>query len=151
MSDKPKLRPAVVAIVDEVSRLTLLEATALVEALEDRLGVSATPGDRRPFIISNPPWIFLNTPPEGFVVFDVWVDAPGSDRKFLLMLLRERLNLTLDAAIALVAGLPGRLGLQLQRFDLEPWLADLKRLGLTAKAVEVPREEWREEWRERWR
>lgn len=43
MADEKKLNKTVEKLVDEISKLTVLELSELVEALQDKLGVSAMP------------------------------------------------------------------------------------------------------------
>lgn len=128
MGDDSKLRPSVVTIVDEVSRLNASEASSLVRALEDRLGVLASPA---------PSWddwsCGTRNPPDIFV--DLWVEDPGSQRLPLIALLRRRLFLTIKEARDLCDRLPGRLGLEIYRPSAAEWIADLRQIQVAAKYV----------------
>ncbi len=128
MGDKRTLRPSVVNIVDEVSKLSLVDASELVKALERHLGVTARPA---PAAITTPRYFGIVNPPE----FSVWADAPGPNRKQMVMLLRERLGLSLVEAIAFADRLPGLVREGVDPPTADEWLSEFRRLGLLGKKI----------------
>lgn len=132
MGDKRTLSPSVVKIVDGVSGLSLVEASELLKALEEHLGV--TIASRAPLtavVNPGPPFRGFVNPPE----YSLWVEAPGPNRKQMVMLLRERLRMTLAEAVALADRLPGLVLENTDMLTAEEWLAELRRLGIAAKKI----------------
>lgn len=132
MGDDRKLRPSVVTIVDAITRLSAGEAAALLAAVEERLGVSATPSTS----YADDPFRFGTFNPPAMIV-DVWIDAPGPQRIPLIALLRQRLALSMERTIEFCDRLPGNLGLDLSPDEGSRWLAELEEIRVNAKVIVV--------------
>lgn len=132
MGDKRTLSPSVVSIVDGVSDLSRAEVLELLRALEQRLGVAAWPDPITSTV--NPPFSRgTYNPPD----YSIWVDAPGPNRKQLILLLRERLGLSLADAVALADRLPGLVHECVDPPTADEWLSELRRLGLAGKKIDL--------------
>ena len=89
-------------LVDNISKLTLLEASELVKALEDKLGVKAAPvavaapaaGAAAPVAAAEP------------TEFNVELTAAGANKINVIKVVREITGLGLGEAKALVEGAP---------------------------------------------
>jgi len=62
---------------------------------------------------------------------------PGVHRKQLILLLRERLRLSVAHAIARSDDLPGLLVGGLDKVTAEEWLDELRRIGVAGKMTEA--------------
>ncbi|MEZ4407710.1 MAG: 50S ribosomal protein L7/L12 [Polyangiales bacterium] len=91
------------SLVDNISKLTLLEASELVKALEEKLGVKAAP-----VAVAGPAAGPATTaaPVEEQTEFNVELTAAGANKINVIKVVREITGLGLAEAKALVEGAP---------------------------------------------
>jgi large subunit ribosomal protein L7/L12 len=114
-------------LVDNISKLTLLEASELVKALEDKLGVKAAPvavaapaaGAAAPVAAAEP------------TEFNVELTAAGANKINVIKVVREITGLGLGEAKALVEGAPKMLKEGLDKAAAEDLKKKLTEAGAT--------------------
>ena len=114
-------------LVDNISKLTLLEASELVKALEDKLGVKAAPvavaapaaGAAAPVAAAEP------------TEFNVELTAAGANKINVIKVVREITGLGLGEAKALVEGAPKMLKEGLEKAAAEDLRKKLTEAGAT--------------------
>ena len=114
-------------LVDNISKLTLLEASELVKALEDKLGVKAAPvavaapaaGAAAPVAAAEP------------TEFSVELTAAGANKINVIKVVREITGLGLGEAKALVEGAPKMLKEGLDKAAAEDLKKKLTEAGAT--------------------
>ncbi len=91
-------------LVDQISKLSLLEASALVKALEDKLGVKAAPAAVA--VAAAGPAVAAAPAPVEITEFHVELTAAGANKINVIKAVREITGLGLGEAKALVEGAP---------------------------------------------
>lgn len=103
---KSDLAPKLQKIIDEVEKLTVLELSELVKALEDKFGVSAS----APMMVAGAPGTAAGAPAEAVeekTEFDVILKAAGANKIAAIKAVREiNQNLGLKEAKDLVEAAP---------------------------------------------
>jgi large subunit ribosomal protein L7/L12 len=114
-------------LVDQISKLSLLEASALVKALEDKLGVKAAPvAVAAPAAAAAAP-VVAAEPTE----FNVELTAAGANKINVIKAVREITGLGLGEAKALVDGAPKTLKEGVSKADAEEMKKKLTEAGAT--------------------
>lgn len=115
-------------LVENISKLSLLEASELVKALEDKLGVKAAPvavaGPATPAAAAP---VAAAEPTE----FNVELTAAGANKINVIKAVREITGLGLGEAKALVEGAPKMLKENVQKADAEEIKKKLTDAGAT--------------------
>lgn len=91
-------------LVDQISKLSLLEASALVKALEDKLGVKAAPAAVA--VAAAGPAVAAAPAAVEVTEFHVELTAAGANKINVIKAVREITGLGLGEAKALVEGAP---------------------------------------------
>lgn len=115
-------------LVDSISKLSLLEASELVKALEDKLGVKAAPvAVAGPAAAAAPAAAAPAEPTE----FNVELTAAGANKINVIKVVREITGLGLGEAKALVEGAPKMLKEGLEKAAAEDLKKKLTEAGAT--------------------
>ena len=114
-------------LVENISKLSLLEASELVKAPEDKLGVKAAPvAAAAPAAVAVAP-VAVAEPTE----FNVELTAAGANKINVIKAVREITGLGLGEAKALVEGAPKMLKENVQKADAEEIKKKLTDAGAT--------------------
>ena len=116
-------------LVDNISKLTLLEASELVKALEDKLGVKAAPvavaapaaGAAAPVAAAEP------------TEFNVELTAAGANKINVIKVVREVTSLGLKEAKDLVEGAPPKIKEGISKAEAETIKKKFEEVGATVK------------------
>ena len=116
-------------IVEQIEKLTLLEASELKKALEDKFGVTAA----APMMMAGP---MAGAPGAGAEVeeqteFDVELVSCGANKINVIKVVRSATELGLKEAKALVDGAPNVVKEQLPKDDAEKLKKELEDAGAT--------------------
>jgi large subunit ribosomal protein L7/L12 len=118
-------------LVEQISKLTLLEASELVKALEDKLGVKAAPAAvavaAAPAATSTAAPAAAAEPTE----FHVELTAAGANKINVIKAVREITGLGLGEAKALVEGAPKMVKENVAKAEAEEMKAKLSAVGAT--------------------
>ncbi|NTW49132.1 MAG: 50S ribosomal protein L7/L12 [Chlorobiales bacterium] len=113
------------ALVEEIGKLTLTEASELVKALEEKFGVSAAPvmvaGAAAPAAAA--------APVEEKTEFDVVLKGAGANKINVIKVVRAATGLGLKEAKDLVDGAPGTVKEAISKADAEKLAKELKDAG----------------------
>lgn len=114
------------ALVEEIGKLTLTEASELVKALEEKFGVSAAPvmvaGGAAPAAAAA-------APAEEKTEFDVILKNAGANKINVIKVVRAATGLGLKEAKDLVDGAPGTVKEAISKADAEKLAKELKDAG----------------------
>lgn len=114
------------ALVEEIGKLTLTEASELVKALEEKFGVSAAPvmvaGGAAPAAAAA-------APAEEKTEFDVILKNAGANKINVIKVVRAATGLGLKEAKDLVDGAPGTVKEALSKADADKLAKELKDAG----------------------
>ena len=116
-------------LVDNISKLTLLEASELVKALEDKLGVKAAPVAVAGPV--GPAAKVEEAKPAEPTEFNVELTAAGANKINVIKVVREITGLGLGEAKALVEGAPKMLKEGLEKAAAEDLKKKLTEAGAT--------------------
>jgi large subunit ribosomal protein L7/L12 len=114
-------------IVDELSKLTLLEASELVKTLEDKWGVKAASGGGMMMMAAGP--AAGAAPAAEKTEFDVELTAAGDKKIQVIKVVRELTGLGLKDAKDLVDGAPKLVKEGIAKADAEAMKAKLEAEG----------------------
>jgi large subunit ribosomal protein L7/L12 len=114
-------------IVDELSKLTLLEASELVKTLEDKWGVKAASGGGMMMMAAGP--AAGAAPAAEKTEFDVELTAAGEKKIQVIKVVREITGLGLKDAKDLVDGAPKMVKEGIAKADAEAMKAKLEAEG----------------------
>ncbi len=117
----------VIAMIEEVKGLTVLELSELVHALEEAFGVSAAAA-------AAPAAGGAAAAVEEKTEFDVVLTAAGSNKIAVIKAVREATGLGLKEAKAVVDGAPSKVKEAISKDDAEALVAKLKEAGAEAEA-----------------
>lgn len=114
------------ALVEEIGKLTLTEASELVKALEEKFGVSAAPvmvaGGAAPAAAAA-------APVEEKTEFDVVLKNAGANKINVIKVVRAATGLGLKEAKDLVDGAPGTVKEAISKADADKLAKELKDAG----------------------
>lgn len=135
-------KPKVEELVDEVSKLTVLELSEFVKALEERFGVSAAPSalvaaPMMPGAALAPTPSTLATAPEEKTEFDVLLKEVGPQKIQVIKVVRELTGLGLREAKDLVESTANAPALVKQGINQEESKTAQAKLEEVGAAVEV--------------
>ncbi|KAK3582543.1 hypothetical protein CHS0354_024097 [Potamilus streckersoni] len=119
-------------LVEEISKLTLTEASELVKALEEKFGVSAA----APVMTGGPVGVApggIAAPVEEKTEFDVILKESGSNKINVIKVVRAATGLGLKEAKDLVEGAPKPVKEALSKADADKLAAELKEVGATVE------------------
>ena len=113
------------AIVSEVEKLTVLELSELVSAIEEKFGVSAAAA----VAVAGPAAGGAAAAAEEKTEFDVVLAEVGAEKIKVIMVVREVTGLGLGEAKALVDGAPAKLKEAVAKDDAEAIKAKFEEVG----------------------
>lgn len=115
-------------IVEEIEKLSIVEVSELVKALEDKFGVSAA----APVAVAAAPAAGAAAPAaEEKTEFDVILSEVGANKIAVIKVVREITGLGLSEAKALVDGAPKAVKEKVSANDAKEMEAKLKEAGAT--------------------
>jgi large subunit ribosomal protein L7/L12 len=112
-------------LVEKIEKLTLLEASELKKALEDKFGVTAA----APMMMAGAPAAAASAPVEEKTEFTVFLADIGSRKIDVIKAVKNATGLGLTEAKALVEGAPKPVKEGLIKADAEKLKADLEAAG----------------------
>jgi large subunit ribosomal protein L7/L12 len=115
---------AVETLVEEIGKLSLTEAAALVKALETKFGVSAAP-----VAVAGVAAAAAAAPVEEKTEFDVVLKSGGANKINVIKVVRAATGLGLKEAKDLVDGAPKTVKEALSKADAEKLVKELKDAG----------------------
>ena len=120
----------VLAMIEEVKALSVLELSELVHALEEAFGVSAAAA-----AVAAPAAVAAAAPAaEEKTEFDVVLKSAGANKIAVIKVVREATGLGLKEAKAMVDGAPAKVKEAMSKDDAEALVAKLKEAGAEAEA-----------------
>ncbi len=127
MSEEVKLSKAAQGILDEVSKLTVLELADLVKAMEEKFGVSAT----APVAVAAAGGAAAGAAAEEKTAFTVELTAAGAQKINVIKVVRELTGLGLKEAKDLVEGAPKPVKENVSKEEAEVMKKKLEEAGAT--------------------
>lgn len=115
--------------VDEISKLTIVEVSELVKALEEKFGVSAA----APVAVAAAPAAGAAATAEEKSEFTVELAEVGANKIAVIKVVREITGLGLSEAKALVDGAPSKIKDNVPTAEAKEIEAKLKEAGATVK------------------
>ncbi len=125
MSEEIKLSQTAQEILDRVEKLTLIEATDLVKALEEKFGVSAA----APVMVAG--GAAAGESADAKSTFDVELTAAGDSKINVIKAVKEITGLGLKEAKDLVDGAPQMIKTGVAKADAEDMKAKIEAAGAT--------------------
>ena len=117
-------------IVEEIEKLSIVEVSELVKALEDKFGVSAA----APVAVAAAPAGAAAAPAaEEKTEFDVILEEAGANKIAVIKVVKDITGLGLSEAKALVDGAPKAIKEKVSANDAKEMEAKLKEAGATVK------------------
>jgi len=130
MSDAVKLSSSnAQSAMEAIERLTLLEMSELVKALEDKFGVTAA----APMAFAAMPGAAAAAPVEEKTEFDVILGAAGAEKIKVIKVVRELTGLGLKEAKDLVEGAPKPVKEGINKAEAEEVKKKLSEVGATVE------------------
>ena len=120
----------VLAMIEEVKALSVLELSELVHALEEAFGVSAAAAA----VAAPAAGAAAGAAAEEKTEFDVELKSAGANKIAVIKVVREATGLGLKEAKALVDGAPAKVKEAMSKDDAEALVAKLKEAGAEAEA-----------------
>ena len=120
----------VLAMIEEVKALTVLELSELVHALEEAFGVSAAAAA----VAAPAAGAAAGAAAEEKTEFDVELKSAGANKIAVIKVVREATGLGLKEAKAMVDGAPAKVKEAMSKDDAEALVAKLKEAGAEAEA-----------------
>ena len=117
----------VLAMIEEVKALSVLELSELVHALEEAFGVSAA-------VAAPAAGAAAGAAAEEKTEFDVELKSAGANKIAVIKVVREATGLGLKEAKAMVDGAPAKVKEAMSKDDAEALVAKLKEAGAEAEA-----------------
>lgn len=112
-------------ILDAIASMTVLEASELVKAMEEKFGVTAAVA-----VAAAPGAAAAGAPPEEQTEFSVSLDSFDAAKKIgVIKAVKALTNLGLGEAKALVEGAPKVIKEGLSKADADKWIADIEAAG----------------------
>ena len=112
-------------ILDAIASMTVLEASELVKAMEEKFGVTAAVA-----VAAAPGAAAAGAPAEEQTEFSVSLDSFDAAKKIgVIKAVKALTNLGLGEAKALVEGAPKVLKEGLSKADADKWIADIEAAG----------------------
>lgn len=112
-------------ILDAIASMTVLEASELVKAMEEKFGVTAAVA-----VAAAPGAAAAGAPAEEQTEFSVSLDSFDAAKKIgVIKAVKSLTNLGLGEAKALVEGAPKVLKEGLSKADADKWIADIEAAG----------------------
>ncbi len=120
----------VLAMIEEVKALSVLELSELVHALEEAFGVSAAAAA----VAAPAAGAAAGAAAEEKTEFDVELKSAGANKIAVIKVVREATGLGLKEAKAMVDGAPAKVKEAMSKDDAEALVAKLKEAGAEAEA-----------------
>ena len=120
----------VLAMIEEVKALSVLELSELVHALEEAFGVSAAAAA----VAAPAAGAAAGVAAEEKTEFDVELKSAGANKIAVTKVVREATGLGLKEAKAMVDGAPAKVKEAMSKDDAEALVAKLKEAGAEAEA-----------------
>ena len=120
----------VLAMIEEVKALSVLELSELVHALEEAFGVSAAAAA----VAAPAAGAAAGAAAEEKTAFDVELKSAGANKIAVIKVVREATGLGLKEAKAMVDGAPAKVKEAMSKDDAEALVAKLKEAGAEAEA-----------------
>lgn len=120
----------VLAMIEEVKALSVLELSELVHALEEAFGVSAAAAA----VAAPAAGAAAGVAAEEKTEFDVELKSAGANKIAVIKVVREATGLGLKEAKAMVDGAPAKVKEAMSKDDAEALVAKLKEAGAEAEA-----------------
>ncbi len=120
----------VLAMIEEVKALSVLELSELVHALEEAFGVSAAAAA----VAAPAAGAAAGAAAEEKTEFDVELKSAGANKIAVIKVVREATGLGLKEAKAMVDGAPAKVKEAMSKDDAEALVAKLKEAGADAEA-----------------
>ena len=120
----------VLAMIEEVKALSVLELSELVHALEEAFGVSAAAAAVAAPAAGGAAGVAAEEKTE----FDVELKSAGANKIAVIKVVREATGLGLKEAKAMVDGAPAKVKEAMSKDDAEALVAKLKEAGAEAEA-----------------
>ena len=120
----------VLAMIEEVKALSVLELSELVHALEEAFGVSAAAAA----VAAPAAGAAAGAAAEEKTEFDVELRSAGANKIAVIKVVREATGLGLKEAKAMVDGAPAKVKEAMSKDDAEALVAKLKEAGAEAEA-----------------
>ena len=120
----------VLAMIEEVKALSVLELSELVHALEEAFGVSAAAAA----VAAPAAGAAAGAAAEEKTEFDVELKSAGANKIAVIKVVREATGLGLKEAKAMVDGAPAKVKEAISKDDAEALVAKLKEAGAEAEA-----------------
>lgn len=117
------------SLVEEIKKLTIVEVSELVKALEEEFGVSAA----APVAVAAAPVAGAAAPAEEKSEFDVILKEAGANKIAVIKIVREITGLGLGEAKALVDGAPKTVKEAVPTKEAKELEAKLKEAGATVE------------------
>lgn len=117
------------SLVEEIKKLTIVEVSELVKALEEEFGVSAA----APVAVAAAPAAGAAAPAEEKSEFDVILKEAGANKIAVIKIVREITGLGLGEAKALVDGAPKTVKEAVPTKEAKEFEAKLKEAGATVE------------------
>ncbi len=117
------------SLVEEIKKLTIVEVSELVKALEEEFGVSAA----APVAVAAAPAAGAAAPAEEKSEFDVILKEAGANKIAVIKIVREITGLGLGEAKALVDGAPKTVKEAVPTKEAKELEAKLKEAGATVE------------------
>ena len=112
-------------ILDAIASMTVLEASELVKAMEEKFGVTAAVA-----VAAAPGAAAVGAPAEEQTEFSVSLDSFDAAKKIgVIKAVKALTNLGLGEAKALVEGAPKVIKEGLSKADADKWIADIEAAG----------------------
>lgn len=112
-------------ILDAIASMTVLEASELVKAMEEKFGVTAAVA-----VAAAPGAVAAGAPAEEQTEFSVSLDSFDAAKKIgVIKAVKALTNLGLGEAKALVEGAPKVIKEGLSKADADKWIADIEAAG----------------------
>jgi len=127
MSEEIKLSKAAQGILDEVSKLTVLELADLVKAMEEKFGVSAA----APVAVAAAGGAAAGAAAEEKTAFTVELTAAGAQKINVIKVVRELTGLGLKEAKDLVEGAPKPVKENVSKEEADTMKKKLEEAGAT--------------------
>ena len=120
----------VLAMIEEVKALSVLELSELVHALEEAFGVSAAAAA----VAAPAAGAAAGAAAEEKTEFDVELKSAGANKIAVIKVVREATGLGLKESKAMVDGAPAKVKEAMSKDDAEALVAKLKEAGAEAEA-----------------
>ena len=117
------------SLVEEIKKLTIVEVSELVKALEEEFGVSAA----APVAVAAAPAAGAAAPAEEKSEFDVILKEAGANKIAVIKIVREITGLGLGEAKALVDGAPSTIKENVPTAEAKEIETKLKEAGATVE------------------